>query len=292
MTEQISKSTFQILKLLPHPVLKFLKLNYRHYRFKKALNHGRKAARQIGYRYPNRILFIAGLPKSGTTWFENMLSAFPGYTIIPDPEITKWDYKHGGTHRFELSMKYFDDIKDALALVKIHCHGSRNNVNILQRLGIRYCIMYRDLRNAAISYTFYVKRTPWHPEFPVYKGKDIKSSLLHFANTLLPEWLDWVVGWQNNRDKSSSIVIKYEGLLDDTATVFKNVVSLYGLPTDNIDRIVQKHEFSMMKKRGSFFRKGGSDDWKNYFDEEIKTVFKNRVGDFLIHEGYEQNFHW
>lgn len=180
MAEQISKRTYQILNLFPHPVLKFLKLNYRHYRFKKAFKEGRLPFKQYGHIYPNRMLFVAGLPKSGTTWLESMLNSFHGYTIIPDPEITKWEYEHGESHRFELSIKYFKEIKGSLALVKVHCHGSQNNINILKQLNIMYCIMYRDLRDAAVSYVFYVKRTTWHPEFPLYKNMDIKAGLKHF----------------------------------------------------------------------------------------------------------------
>jgi len=41
-----------------------------------------------------------------------MLNSFPGYTIIPDPEITLWEYKYRGSHIFQMSMKYFDNIKD------------------------------------------------------------------------------------------------------------------------------------------------------------------------------------
>ena len=292
MAEQISKRIYQTLKPLPHPILKFLKLNSRHYRFKKALRQGRQSFKQYGHIYPNCILFVAGLPKSGTTWVENMLGAFTGYTIIPDPEITKWDYVHGGTHKFELSMEYFEKIKEALALVKVHCHGSQNNINILKQLNIPYCIMRRDLRDAAVSHVFYVKRTPWHPEFPVYKDMDIKSGLKHFSNTLLPEWKNWIVGWKKNRDESRSMVLRYEDLLDDTVRIFGDIVHLYGLPQKGIKKIVQNCQFPKLKKKGNFFRKGGTGDWQNHFDGDMKTIFKDSVGDFLIEEGYEKNLNW
>ena len=292
MAEQISKRTYHLLKLLPHPVLKFLKLNSRHYRFKKALKQGRLCFKQYGRFYPNHILFVAGLPKSGTTWLENMLSAFSGYTIIPDPEITKWGYARGESHSFELSMKYFENIEDSLSLVKVHCHGSQNNVNILKQLNIPYCIMYRDLRDAAVSYVFYVKRTPWHPEFPLYKNMDIKSGLKHFGNTFLSEWKDWIVEWIKNRDKSCSMVIKYEDLVTNTVNVFRDVVSLYNLPEENLEEIVQSHQFPKTKKKGNFFRKGRTGDWKNHFDDEIKLIFKSRIADFLIQEGYEKDSGW
>ena len=40
------------------------------------------------YQYDQHILFIAGLPKSGTTWLQTMLARIPGYNIrlINDPK--------------------------------------------------------------------------------------------------------------------------------------------------------------------------------------------------------------
>jgi len=35
------------------------------------------------YTYKHPIIFIAGLPKSGTTWLRTMLANLPGYNIRP-----------------------------------------------------------------------------------------------------------------------------------------------------------------------------------------------------------------
>ena len=292
MAEKISTQTNQVLKLFPHPVLKFMKTHYRNVRFRKALIQGRRSFREYGHLYPKRILFVAGLPKSGTTWLESMLGAFPGYTIIPDPQATLWDYKHGGTHNFQLSMNYFHAIENTLSLVKIHCSGSRNNVELLKRLKIPYVILYRDLRDAAVSHFYYVKRTKWHPEFPVYEHMDVSTGLKHFAKTLLPAWRDWVLDWKENRDTATSMVVRYEDLLEDTLNVFRDMVHLYGLPDTNVEKIVNEHQFSEMSKKGDFFRKGVAGDWENQFTDEIKDLFKEKIGDFLVQEGYEKDLNW
>ena len=292
MAEQISKRTYHLLNLLPHPVLQFLKLNSRHYRFKKALKQGRLCFKQYGHFYPNHILFVAGLPKSGTTWLENMLGAFSGYTIIPDPKITVWGYAKGGSHQFELSLDYFRKVSQALAIVKVHCPGSANNVRILKNLEIPYVVMFRDLRDAAVSHVFYVKRTPWHVEYPHYKNKDIKSGLEHFGNTLLPEWAAWIQSWQRNRDKTRSIIVKYEEMKAKPVEVFSRIVQHYELPDKNIESIVERFRFEKMKQKESFFRKGKAGDWKNHFDDHLKGLFKEKVGQFLVQEGYENDLDW
>ncbi len=32
---------------------------------------------------------------------------------------------------------------------------------------VKYVIMYRDLRDVAVSHYYYAKQTPWHPEYTV-----------------------------------------------------------------------------------------------------------------------------
>lgn len=292
MAEQISKKAYIVLNALPHPVLKFLKLSFRHYRFRSALHEAETCFNEYGHLYRNRILFVAGLPKSGTTWLENMLGTFPGYTIIPDPKITVWEYANGGSHQFQLSLDYFQKVSKALALVKVHCHASANNVRMLEKLGVPYVVMYRDLRDAAISHVFYVKRTPWHAEYPHYRNKDIKSGLEHFGNTLLPQWVAWIEGWQRNRDKKRSIIVKYEEMKANPVDVFSRIVQHYELPDKDIESIVEKFRFDKMKRKGSFFRKGKAGDWKNHFDDHLKDLFKEKVGQFLVQEGYEKDLDW
>lgn len=292
MTEALSKTTYRILSPLPHVLLKYMKLSYRNLRFQQSLKQGRVNFRRYHSVYRNPVLFIAGLPKSGTSWLEKMLSAYKGYTIIPLPEITKWDYQYNGTHNFELSMHFFSRLTETLSLIKIHCHGSINNARILKETGIPYCIIYRDLRDAAVSYVYYVKRTPWHPEYPVYKNMTTRKGLIHFGSTLLPEWRDWIIGWHTNRDAENSIIVKYEDLLANPMKAFKKVLDIFDLPKDNIKNIIEQHRFDRMKRNGSFFRKGKSGDWKNHFDSEIKTIFKREIADLLIHNGYEENDAW
>ncbi|MCU0443633.1 MAG: sulfotransferase domain-containing protein [Microscillaceae bacterium] len=42
----------------------------------------------------------------------------------------------------------------------------------------------------------------------------------------------------------------------------------------------------------SHYRKGQAGDWKNYFKEEHKIIFKEKYGDLLIKLGYEKDLHW
>ena len=42
----------------------------------------------------------------------------------------------------------------------------------------------------------------------------------------------------------------------------------------------------------SHFRKGVAGDWKNYFDDKVKSVFKDAYGHILVATGYESDMDW
>ena len=111
-----------------------------------------------GHLYPQKILFIAGLPKSGTTWLEKMISSYPGFHDLLIPEATADERANKGGHAFRLPENMFSQFDKMLVLTKMHVEGSPHNVRVLDKAGVRYVVLYRDLRDVAFSEYFYVKR--------------------------------------------------------------------------------------------------------------------------------------
>jgi len=231
-----------------------------------------------------------------------MLASYPGYQHLTLPEAVWYELRHGGSHDFDLPADTVERFEGALTVLKMHVHGSRHNARVLREAEVPYLIMYRDLRDVAVSHVFYVQRTPWHPEHPDYEGLPIEDGLRHFGNTLLPEFVEWIRLWYTNRDPDSSLVVCYEDLLADTVATFRNVARLFDLPDDpdTIQSIVEAHRFENLsggRDRGenaddSFFRKGVSGDWQNHFTPELKTLYKDIAGQALIDFGYESDLDW
>lgn len=138
-----------------------------------------------GSKYCHTCLFVAGLPKSGTTWMESMLASYPGFREITVPEPIEYEVETGGSHDFDFPSNLFARMEETLGVLKLHVHGSAHNAQILKEADVPYLIMYRDLRDVAVSHVFYVQRTPWHPEHPDYKGLSIEEGLQHFGKTLI-----------------------------------------------------------------------------------------------------------
>lgn len=286
------KASMAVARRLPHPLLRRLKSAARHPRYQAALWKARRGFRRHGDRYPQPLLFVAGLPKAGTSWLEAMLASYPGYAIVPPPEATTWEERHGGTHRLELTAPMVSRLRDALCVVKLHCHGSDNNLSVLREAGLRYCVLYRDLRDAAVSYVFYVRRTPWHPEHPAYRDLTVPEGLVRFARTLLPEWRDWIWSWVRGRDPDRSLLLSYEELRARTRDCLDRVATLFELPTGPLDAVVERFSFGSMKRQGDFYRRGVAGDWPNHFDSPARDAFKQVVGRDLTSWGYERDLDW
>jgi hypothetical protein len=233
---------------------------------------------------------------------ESMLASYPGYREITIPEPIEYEVETGGSHDFDLPSDLFARLEDMLGVLKLHVHGSAHNAQILREANVPYLIMYRDLRDVAVSHVFYVKRTPWHPEHPDYRELSIEDGLRHFGNTLLPEFVEWIRSWHTNRNSEKSLVLRYEDLLADTTSTFREVARLFDLPDDpdTIESIVEAHRFKNLsggRGRGedaddSFFRKGVSGDWKNHFTPDLKRLYKEKAGQLLIDVGYETHRDW
>jgi len=249
-----------------------------------------------------KIVFIAGLPKSGTTWLEKMVSSFPGYSHALIPQVARYELNTGGSHDYELPDDIFNRFNEMLVVTKMHVHGSEHNVEVLRKAGVRYAIMYRDLRDVAVSHYHYVRRTPWHPEYLFYRSLALEEGLRAFAEKTLPAFAQWVRSWDRRRDPTMSIVIRYEEMLADAERILSQVNSHFELNADGelITRLVEEHSFSRLSggrcpgetNNKSFFRNGTSGGWKKHFNQDLRDLYKQIIGDFLIEYGYEQDRSW
>jgi hypothetical protein len=248
------------------------------------------------------VLFIAGLPKSGTTWLEGMIAGFPGYGPVMIPEAVRYELLTGGSHDYDLPADTFNRFREALAVFKLHVHGSSSNVALLHSARLRYIVIYRDLRDVAVSYCFYVRKTPWHPEFSIYSRISVQEGMAHFGRTLLPQYAEWIRSWHRHRDPDLGIEIRYEDLLCNTTQWLTQAAIHFGLhPSEEmVKNIAESNSFKRLsggrnqgeQRAQSFFRKGIAGDWINHFTPELKKLYKDKIGAFLVELGYEKDVSW
>ena len=189
-----------------------------------------------------------------------------------------------------------------LAVVKLHTHWSEQNAVVLRQEGIRYCIQYRDLRDTAVSWYFYVRDVnPNHYLHDIVSKMSIDEGLDYYVDNILASEVNWIRDWRQNRGPNCSKEISYESLRHDPFAVFSEVCrfSCGDLPDSLIRQIVEKHSFRRVtgrspgvEDRSSFARKGIVGDWKNYLKPSHIRRFKELAGDLLVELGYEQGYDW
>lgn len=231
-----------------------------------------------------------------------MLAEFPGYTVVMPPEAVAHELSYSGSHAFEMPRNLFDRLENTLSVMKLHVHGSSGNARLLKDRGIPFVVMFRDLRDVAVSHYFYVRQTPWHPEFSDYSQLGVEEGLLYFCNTLLEPFVDWIRSWARHADTDLCHTLRYEELLNDPESELAAVCHHFGLKasSDTIKEIVSRHSFEQQsggRVRGeedtsSFYRKGISGDWRNHFSAEVEEVFQDKAGELLVDLGYEKDSDW
>ena len=58
------------------------------------------------------------------------------------------------------------------------------------------------------------------------------------------------------------------------------------------DQIIDALETNIDPQRSPTFRSGKTGEWKKYFNDEHKNLFKDVAGDLLVQLGYEKDDNW
>lgn len=177
-----------------------------------------------------------------------------------------------------------------------------------------HIFLYRDLRDCLVSGMNYDRNcsvTAGRPLNAILNGMDELQALKY----ILREQRE--VGVQGHhlfmlkdametarrclRDKSICS-LSFESLKTDTANGLRIAFTHMGFTVNEaaLKQAVEAGSFERksggrtrgVEDKTSLCRKGISGDWKNYFDDELKDMFKELTGSFLKETGYERDDNW
>lgn len=249
----------------------------------------------------NESVLIVEYPKSGGSWLGQLVS---NYLDIPFPRN-----EFPGLSR----SVYHSHYKPSYLIPK--------NKKILW--------LVRDGRDVYVS--FYYHQLIWSnknkldPKTVTYTRKNLPFADYNDISNNLPEYLDYSFThkpskshyfnfpgdwasynrqWQDevNAGNSNIHLVRYEDLLSNTEDTLRHLLtSVFNVTVDEqkLKQVVEKFSFENQTKRkqgvedtNSFLRKGIAGDWKNYFNEDAKRVFKKYAGKELTELGYEKDHNW
>jgi hypothetical protein len=249
----------------------------------------------------NDSVIIVEYPKSGGSWLGQLIS---DYLEIPFPR-NKFPGLTKSVYHSHYQPKYLIP---------------RNN---------KILWLVRDGRDVYVS--FYYHQLIWSdknkldPKTVTYTRKQLRlddyynveknmSKYLEYSFTHTPpkthyfnfpgNWANYNNKWREefNNNRGNIYLLKYEDLLRDTESTLRSLLSDFfeqEIDEQRLAYVVHKFSFENQTKRkkgdedsSSFLRKGVAGDWKNYFNEDAKKIFKTYAGKELIDLGYEDDFNW
>jgi len=147
-------------------------------------------------------------------------------------------------------------------------------------------------------------------------GRDVVNSYIHFNCSPLMRKINpdyridnpvalyskvnifkkYVELWKNHIEsyykvKDFFIEVRYEDLAKFEGDFLK-IIKLFSCE-EFVNEARENLDFSKLsKKNKNHLRKGKNGDWKNYFSEVHKEIFKEIAGETLIKLGYEKDMNW
>lgn len=249
------------------------------------------------------IIVCFGLPKSGTTMIEEILS-INGSIDGTRSLLRRISYlpKNADTHAFHKNLiKFFPKKKSTF--IKTHSPYKIEYANYLKEYNLDYFVSIRDPRQMMLSRYYHILNDKKHRQHFEIKNLDIKSGFKKSLFSIIEKEIDPIdeySEWINSHLKFSKRFIKYEDYLKDKAIYFEKLSNYSNIEID-IEKTLKilenknnnfKKNLRLNGREKSTFRKGIHNEWVSIFDEELKNLFKNKFGEALIKLGYEKDYNW
>ena len=163
--------------------------------------------------------------------------------------------------------------------------------------------IFRDPRDVVVSHVFYVTDMEarhvhhnYYQSLPDFNARltvsilgkpDANIEFLNIGDRFAP-YLGWL-------DHDEVLTIHFEDLIHARAATLNRIMEhlLVRAPLQtNRQLILNSLETSINPTKSPTFRSGKTGEWKKYFTDEHKKIFKDVAGDLLIKLGYEKDNDW
>ncbi len=282
---------------MKHPDLVIKRFNYNTQRAVFDLK-----AKMGFYKYPNNIIFLAGMAGSGSTWVKNLLARIPGYFTRPSPMPTDVIYRQ------DICDSAFSQTPaNCYSLFKTHLNPKIENLECIKRNNVdKVLVTYRDLRDVAVCRYHRMIDFP-KPldayDYVNYNEMGKEKSMEHSINTVNQHYIPWIEGWMKfaEQDPDRYHFLKFEDLKKDTKKEFEKILLFYGIELSDvkINKIIEASKGRGNVKKNistsrllpwglsSNFRSGNTGNWKKEFTTDQIQRANELYRQTLNKMGYE-----
>ncbi len=251
------------------------------------------------------ILLGISFPKSGTHLLDQILLGFSRvapFSLRLHSFYAEYEGESGLKRAPEQALRWLDSLRPR-DIASAHLFARPEAVDrIITPRFVPYFI-FRDPRDVVVSHVFYVTdmevrhvHHDYYQSLPDFDSR-LEVSILgrpeldiefpNIAERFAP-YLSWL-------DHPEIMKIHFEDLVNDRAVTLNRIIDhfLVRVPlTVSRAKILDSLESSINPSKSPTFRSGKTGEWKKYFKDAHKKIFKDVAGDLLVKLGYEKDNDW
>ena len=258
--------------------------------------------RQLVRRFSaERSLIIVGSAhKVGSTWLCHLISDLcdcPGYTI--DSKVRRMNQEKLPVDIDLDTIVAGAEVPRGTFILKSH---SIPPINPLPPW-VKLITMTRDPRDVIVSSAFYLANIPvesggWGDTFAALSEKERIADIIKNGEFLRSR----LRAWNTVREAHHA---RYETFLEEPNAELKRLQTFLNnrKSAEQVAKIIDQRSFASESGRArgtadnaAFLRKGVYGDWRNYFDDELKDLYKSACNgdwkDLLTELGYQSDNDW
>jgi hypothetical protein len=270
--------------------------------------HIEKLTQRIRFKsQPNDLPVLLGIsfPKSGTHLIDQILLGFSKvapYAKRLHSFYAEYEGERGRKRSPQQALVWLDSLRSC-DIASAHLFSRPEAVErVCSSKFIPYFI-FRDPRDVVVSHVFYVTdmearhvHHEYYQSLPDFDARlnvsilgrpDTKLEFLNIADRFAP-----YLGWLEHNEVLS---IHFEDLILDRGAALNRILNhfLARVPLHASQKLIlESLEASINPRRSPTFRSGKTGEWKKYFTEKHKKIFKDVAGGLLISLGYENDESW
>ena len=253
------------------------------------------------------ILLGISFPKSGTHLLNQILLGFSEFAPFAHHipvSFAAYDGDTGRKRSVDEALDYLNSLRP-LDVSAAHLLAWPPVVERVATPDFVPFFIFRDPRDIVVSHVFYIaEMLPDHHHHQYYAeelhsfDERLTVSILGLpdADVEFPNIAERFSFYTDWLDRPEVLALHFEDFIHDRratlAKVFDHVTKrIPNLPIYREDAL-DILETSINPKKSPTFRSGKTGEWKKYFTDEHKRIFKEVAGDLLIRLGYEDDGDW
>ncbi len=251
------------------------------------------------------ILLSISFPKSGTHLLDQILLGFSKVAPFSTRLHSFYAEYEGetGRRRTEAETRAWLDSLRPLDVTSAHLFATPEAVKRVASPDFVPYFIFRDPRDVVVSHVFYVTdMEPSHVHHAYYQSLTDFNARLRIsilgrrdAGVEFPDITGRFAPYMGWLAQACVLKIHFEDLVNDRAAELNRILDhfLKRVPLLTPRETILGHlDAAINPQRSPTFRSGKTGEWRKYFTEEHKRIFKEVAGDLLIKLGYEKDKDW